>query len=408
MPKEMKPKGSPKAGSKKPKDSTSPKASKTRKKKKKGSKSAAPEPEPEPEPQQAEVVLSAGALELLAASKARWTTLELLDLRKHVDDIYTANGHAATIARVAANNPSETAVDWSYKDVCDDELGALMGALVGNKYVKRLDFRCNKRLTDDGARPVLAVLPQCAVCFVCFDFCDGVHHESAGQAEEGKARYDVDARYDGVSRGLRSAIKEAVLPNLIAAVAADDDEWLVELDLHDMGLADEHMEALAEALTENTHVTKLKIGGNRELTDVGLRILLAALPRCSTLLALDLSSRQQLNETLTDEGVSNLLVVLPLCHVAEVNLRYCERVSEELKLVIADCIALRKQQDEEARLAAVAAEVERVRLSFLCDHCVAGGFGDPCDVHARELAFLALEAGQKAAAAADEEQLAAQ
>ncbi len=235
------------------------------------------------------------------------------------DDSFTTEGRDATIARVASDDPSEVEVDWGYKDRTDHDVQALAGALEHNTHVRRLDLRCNKRLTDAGARALLAVLPFCAVTAVDVEYCDG--------------RYDGSAQ-PGVSAALRAEIKEALLPRIIAQVA-DDEPQRTELDLRDMELKDEHCEALAGALSANRTLRTLRLGGNRELTDAGLRIVVAALPECGSLTEIDLCHRLLLNETLTDAGVESLLAVLPFCAVGTVRLAYLDRVYVELKEAVA-------------------------------------------------------------------------
>jgi hypothetical protein len=359
-------------------------SSKNAKSPKKKSSAQEPEPEPEQEPEP-ELLrdLSQAAAELL--EKARTSQLALAS--KTVDDCYTIEGREAIIARVAANDAREIAIDWSYKDVTDTEAQALLAALPGNAHVRRLDFKGNKQLTEESGQLALAVLPHSGVARASFEYCDGMHN---------------DEPRSGVSSGLREAINVALIPNILAEVR-DSDAGLTELDLHAVGLREEHMEQVAEALEQSTQIQRVRVGGNAELTDAGLRIMLTALPQCLSVTHVDLSSQQLLNTTLTDAGVEPLLVVIPLCAVTEVDLRYCDKVSWELKTAIATAIEARLQQEEADRIAAEAAEAERIRLTAICPDCEPGGTGPYCEPHGRVRAVAAAEAAQAAMREAEEE-----
>ena len=348
-----------------------------------------PEPEPEPEPEceayptpELPFLLPASAVELLDRAKSRWQDLPAAA----DDDCYRTQGREAIIARVAANDPTETKVDWSYKNVTEAEVQALLAALPGNTCVRMLDFKGNPDLTDATARVALFMLPECSVLQASFEYCDGIVGEQ---------------HREGVSKVLQAEINTVLIANILEAVRNDEPD-LIELDLHGLGLRDMHMEQVADALAQNTRVQTLRVGGNAELTDAGLRILLAVLGECLSVTHIDLSSQRLINTTLTDEGVVGLLQVIPISAVSQVNLQFCDKVSWELKSAIAVAIDARLQQEEEDRLAAKAAEAERIRLSTVCPDCELGGTGDFCAPHIRAMAQAELEAAK----AAEEEALA--
>jgi hypothetical protein len=346
-----------------------------------------PEPEPEPESEldpeleydpgaDAPFLLPGDAAELLDKVNSRWQELPVAA----EDDAYRPQGREATIARVAANDPTETDVDWSYKDVGDTEVQALLAALPGNTCVRTLDFKGNKNLTDTTARVALSMLPKCNVLQASFEYCDGM----VGNEHR-----------DGVSKGLQAEISTVLIANILDAVR-NDDPGMTELDLHDVGLRDEHMEEVAGALAENTYVQSVRVGGNAELTDAGLRILLAVLGECLSVTHIDLSSQRLINRELTDEGVVGLLQVIPICAVTQVNLQFCDGVSWELKSAIGTAIDARLRQEEEDRLTAEAAEAERHRLTKVCPDCELGGTSIFCGPHARARAEAELAAAKTA------------
>ena len=370
---------------KKPK-ATAPQTQEPEPEKKTRQKSATElEPEPESECEadptpETPFVLSASAVELLNRAKS-WQDLPTAA----GDDCYRTQGREAIIARVAANDPTETAVDWSYKNVTEAEVQALLAALPGNTCVRKLDFKGNPDLTDATAQVALFMLRECSVFEASFEYCDGM----------------VGEQYrEGVSKGLQAEINTVLIANILEAVRNDEPD-LMELDLHGLGLRDEHMEPVADALAQNTRVQSVRLGGNAELTDAGLRILLSVLGECLSVTNIDLSSQRLINTTLTDEGVVGLLQLIPISAVSQVNLQFCDKVSWELKSAIAVAIDARLQQEEEDRLAAEAAEAERLRLTKVCPDCELGGTGDFCTPHARARVQAELEAAK----AAEEEAL---
>lgn len=344
------------------------------------SKQLEPELEPAAELESAEYELPEAAVELLEKARSNWPQLPAVT----DDDCYRPQGREATIARVAANASTQTQVDWSYKDVTEAEAQALLAALSGNTCVRKLDFKGNLNLTDATAQVAMVMLPQCHVLQASFEYCDGMLGEEPR---------------DGVGKSLQVGIRTVLIANVLKAVRTNDAAY-TDLDLHDSGLRDDHMEQVADALTHNSNVQSVRLGGNPDLSDVGLRILLARLDECPSVTRIDLSSRRFINKTLTDEGVVGLLLAIPTCAVVDVNIQFCDNVSWELETAITAAIEARTQQEKADRRAEEAAAAERLQLAEICPDCEPGGKGERCEPHERARKKAKEEADQAAAEAA--------
>ena len=138
----------------------------------------------------------------------------------------TPQARAATVARVEANDPQVTVVNWGLctaVKVTDAEVQALAAKLAGNTHVLEIALYGADELTDAGARALREALPRCAVRLAKLHSCGGV------------------------SAALRAEVITAGLEKLLALVRADD-PGLTELDFWDMGLMDAHVAMVAGAL----------------------------------------------------------------------------------------------------------------------------------------------------------------
>ena len=76
----------------------------------------------------------------------------------------TAEERRATIARVAANDPELTKVNWMRAEtVTDAEVASVAEALVGNTFVQELILHFNRAVTDVGAAKLAAAIPVCCL-----------------------------------------------------------------------------------------------------------------------------------------------------------------------------------------------------------------------------------------------------
>ena len=139
----------------------------------------------------------------------------------------------------------------------DKHVVTLAGALTANVQVQKIDLRDNRDLTDVGLRRLVPTLRKCRVREVVLDGCVGIT-ESA-----------------------RQEMRDACVPNLLSATLASvrvNDQSLTTLRLSLMGLWDEAIGLVADALMGNEHVTRIELGGNADLTDAGVQLLLPGIP----------------------------------------------------------------------------------------------------------------------------------
>lgn len=141
----------------------------------------------------------------------------------------------------------------------DKHIAALANALSGNSQLQKIDLRYNGDLTDEGMRDLVPTLNKCRVRCVALDGCDAV------------------------SESARLATRDACLLNLLSSTLGPvrvNDKSFTTLRMNLMDLWDEALGLVAEALMGNEHVTKLELGGNTDLTDAGVQLLLPSIPAC--------------------------------------------------------------------------------------------------------------------------------
>ena len=208
------------------------------------------------------------------------TWLQEIDLRgcdgiseavaAQVQDACLSNRLPVLLGRLINDNqnsePSLKGLDLSGLGLQDKHIATLASALTANVQLQKIDLRDNSDLTDAGLRRLLSTLSKCRVCEVVLDGCDGT------------------------SESARLAIREACLPNLLSTTLAPvrvNDQSLTTLRLSLMGLWDETIGLVADALVGNDSVTRIELGGNADLTDVGVQLLLPSI-RTSKVAEVDL------------------------------------------------------------------------------------------------------------------------
>jgi hypothetical protein len=192
----------------------------------------------------------------------------------------TRTGRARLIAAVQANNPDVVELHWERKeleeDVVGSELLALAEALPGNEHLEEIVLDGNYSLRDDDVRQLLNPLRQSAVRTL------GIHDRNV------------------LSRALKSEVTAAELANRLRAVYTGDPA-VTSLDLMGMYLRDEHMPALAAALTTgrgNQYLVSLDVSHfewtDDGLTGAGFRCVLHALEHCVSVREVSISCQHRI------------------------------------------------------------------------------------------------------------------
>ena len=182
------------------------------------------------------------------------------------------------IKRVAANDATlveDGVVDLSNLGVTDAHARMLAKALEGNTVVTGLKLGGNA-FGDDAARSIGEAL-------------------GGNEALRERIKVEEGPRYvDKYSTAVATWFK-------IARVADDDATLPKWLDLERKGLKDAHVAALAEALKTNTHVTTLRLTGNKAVTDAGGRALLDMLRTNTAVQAISLGGCEGMSEAVREE-----------------------------------------------------------------------------------------------------------
>ena len=174
---------------------------------------------------------------------------------------------ANKLAPVHANSPLTRHIDMSEMALEDHHLLLLADALRENRHVVGVVLWMNEQLTAAGMAPLLKALETSTVCHVYLDNC----------------RAADDA-------GIRASLEAICAPRTLALLRANDSRLqsiFTRFVWHSTGCSDAVAEALAEALVDNTVVSRLlaeaatadqHIGvTGTPLTDVGVRHLLRVL-----------------------------------------------------------------------------------------------------------------------------------
>ena len=150
----------------------------------------------------------------------------------------------ATIARVAANDPELTKVDWMQAGtVTDAEVASVAEALVGNTFVQVLILFGNKAVTDVGAAKLAAAIPVCCL-------------------------WNIDVTGTQVTDGKKAELRRLCVSNA-AQLLATNHPGLESLNLgqYSTGCTDADFVALAAGLRGNGVVTAIDFIGNGDITD---------------------------------------------------------------------------------------------------------------------------------------------
>ena len=178
----------------------------------------------------------------------------------------TAEGRAALIAAVKANDPAVDALDWENQGVAGAELHALAEALPGNEHLDEIALDGNYELEDKHVRALLSPLLKSVVCTL--GIFDRNNLSAALKSEVAAAELHNRLQVDPVQGTYREL--GGYGPSITA------------LNLIGVELSDEHLPALAEALPDNEKLLSLDI----HAFDAGFSVLafrdvlLPALGRC--------------------------------------------------------------------------------------------------------------------------------
>ena len=196
----------------------------------------------------------------ICRSVARWpldpAADNELDRLRDVVTRWPAQALPDVLASIRSNPALTELGAYNVRGLRDDSLRLIAEALPGMKQLVKIDLRHNGELTDAGVRMLLPPLPGSGVTSVRLDGCDGV------------------------SASARAEVSDAVLPNILAPVRAND-AALTILCLRDVNLRDEQVAVVVDALADNLHAVTLDLRSNPALTDAGARQLLPLPGTCA-------------------------------------------------------------------------------------------------------------------------------
>lgn len=187
-----------------------------------------------------------------------------------------------TARRVSANDPSLTELHWTDLStleggVNDNDVGRLAGKLAGNSNLQLLDLANNMKVTQRGWDTLPAPLRMSSVTSVRLKK-TAIYAQAAVSA---------------------AAIRVAVVGNAVQMLSADDPSLRILMWSNFRDLSRGDFDRVMLALSGNTHLQAIELGGNQQVSDAWVDALVVALKSCSVVMAGLLTTRATANAQLS-------------------------------------------------------------------------------------------------------------